>query len=96
MKKLLLLTTILSGLFLTASCRFINENFNSVEGCTEWYLNEIYDASLSLDLEKAGERTGQMIDWYSSLDYSDKARADVAAEHWLENNPLAQGFADIL
>lgn len=66
--------------------------FYSVEGCTEWYLDEIYESAKDGELGDASERYDQMAEWYNDLDASDKAKADRAADKWLENHPSASMY----
>jgi hypothetical protein len=89
MKKLFILLAICAAMTCTTSCRWIHETFYSVEGCEEWYLDEIYDAALEGDEEKVSERQKQLEEWYNDLDASDKRKADKAALQWLESHPLA-------
>ena len=83
----------------TSSCRWINENILSVESCTEWYLDEIYEAGKDLDFAKITELSEQFGTWASELSTEDQVRASEAALKWVEKNPLAaaalEGFGDM-
>ena len=81
-------------LLCTSSCRWIHETFYSVEACTEWYCDQIYDAYADGDFEKATEREQQMDEWVSGLDSGDQLKATAAAMKWLENNPLVNAAMD--
>lgn len=86
MKKLLIILAFGAIMMSTSSCRFIHETFYSVEGCTEWYCEEILDAYADGDLERAQEREQQMNEWCAGLDYEDQLKAWATAGQWLSGN----------
>ena len=88
MKKLIISLTVgVSMLILVSSCRWIHETFYSVEGCAEWYLEELYDAASDNDVSDFRERYNQMREWEDELSVSDKKRSFKAGEKWGRNNP---------
>ena len=74
-------------MMLTSSCRWIHETFYSVEGCAEWYLEELYDAASDNDLSDFRERAKQLRDWEEDLSKSDLRRSNKAGENWGKENP---------
>ena len=97
MKRFLLLISACTVLmFATSSCRWFQENICSVESCTEWYLDEIYEAGTKFELGKVAELSEQYITWFSELSLEDQARATEASYKWAEKNPLAKTVLDSL
>lgn len=87
MKKLIIsLTVALSMLMMVSSCRWIHETFYSVEGCAEWYAEELYDAAEDRDREDFIERMEQFEDWMEDLNKKDQKRALKALRKWAEKN----------
>jgi hypothetical protein len=87
MKKLIITLTVgLSFLMFTTSCRWIHETFYSVEGCAEWYAEELYDAAADEDKKEFIERFEQMDDWRDDLSSKDKKRAYRALEEWADDH----------
>ena len=100
MKRFFLLMSACAVLvFATSSCRWLHENVLSVESCTEWYLDEIYEAGKSLDFGKIGTLSDQFATWASGLDMEDQAKATQAMYKWIEKNPIAaaalEGMGDL-
>ena len=88
MKKLIIsLTVALSMLMMVSSCRWIHETFYSVEGCAEWYAEEIYDAAVDDDKDDFIERSQQLEDWMEGLSQKDFKRAEDALNKWVKDNP---------
>lgn len=95
MKRFILMTAAcLTLMFATSSCRWVYETFMSVEDCTEWYLDKIYEAAMDGDEAKCEEYTQYMSEWMEGLDGSELIEAARAAGEWLEDNPHAEGFMD--
>ena len=97
MKRFLLIISACAALmFATSSCRFIHETFYSVEGCTEWYLDEIYQAGKDVDFAKITELSQQYGEWFSKLSTEDQVRAGEASYKWIQNNPIAAAALESL
>ena len=97
MKKLLV---ILSACFVMVSCQFWHETFDSPAECTEWYLEQIYEAGLDGDVSKVAELNADYQEWLLDLDESEAAEAGLAALAWLESHPeilevLEQGLGGL-
>ena len=73
MKKLL---AILAVCFVMVSCQWWHETFSSPEDCAKWYAEQLADAYLDGDAEKATELLLDMYDWYEGLDAKDQAIVD--------------------
>jgi hypothetical protein len=87
MKKLIITLTVgLSFLMCTTSCRWIHETFYSVEGCAEWYAEELYDAAADEDKKEFIERYEQMEEWIDGLSAKDEKRAYRALEEWSDDH----------
>ena len=87
MKKLILTLTLGIGMMSITSCRWIHETFYSVEGCTEWYYEEIYEASAQNDTRKVIKRIEQCEEWCKNMTFEDRCKAGTAADIWEEANP---------
>lgn len=87
MKKLIISLTVgMSLLMFTTSCRWIHETFYSVEGCAEWYAEELYDAAADEDKKEFIERYEQMHKWIDGLSRKDEKRAFRALEEWSDDH----------
>lgn len=86
MKKFLLVL-IASASLLMVSCNWIHETFTSVESCTEWYFDELYDAAVDGDVAKFRERAEQCNKWQSDLSTSDLKKVTAAGFQYGVYNP---------
>ena len=87
MKKLIVSLAVgLTLLVSVSSCRWIHETFYSVEGCAEWYAEELYDAAVDEDKADFIERMDQFNKWLEDLSDKDKEKAVKAIEKWQKNN----------
>lgn len=86
MKKSIILLVVGIAMMFTTSCRWIHETFYSVEGCAEWYCEELYDAAADEDKKKFVERREDLDDWVDGLDKSELRKARKAVERWAEDN----------
>ncbi len=87
MKKLIITLTVgVSMLILVSSCRWIHETFYSVEGCAEWYAEELYDAAADKDKKEFIERYEQMQEWIDGLSAKDEERAFRALNEWSDDH----------
>ena len=86
MKKFLLVL-IASASLLMVSCHWIHETFTSVESCTEWYLDELYEAAADNDVSDFRERADQCNKWQRDLSTKDLQRVQDAAFKYGANNP---------
>ena len=85
MKKFLLVL-IASTSLLMVSCHWIRETFTSVESCTEWYFDELYEAANDGDVADFRERADQFNKWQRELSTSDLQRVTDAAFKYGVNN----------
>jgi hypothetical protein len=76
------------------SCRWIHETFYSVEGCTEWYLEELYEAAADDDVQDFIERWDQFQQWSEDLNRRDQEKVEEAADKWADNNEAKFHFVD--
>ena len=86
MKKLIITLTLGIAMMSITSCRWIHETFYSVEGCAEWYLEELYDAAADNDVKEFIERWDQLQQWMNGLSEADQKRADKAYDKWSDEN----------
>ena len=95
MKKFIIYLTVgFSLMMLTSSCRWIHETFYSVEGCAEWYAEELYDAAIDNDIEDFIERYDQMHNWIEGLDKKDQKRAKIALEEWSDKHEIKDRYIE--
>jgi hypothetical protein len=87
MKKLIITLTLGIAMMSITSCRWIHETFYSVEGCAEWYLEELYDAAADNDVSDFRERWDQMQEWENDLSASDLEKSYNAGVKWGSKNP---------
>jgi hypothetical protein len=76
MKKYLV---ILATCTLFVSCQLYYENIATTKECTEWYLDEIYEAVKDGDVDDVREA---MFDYYEWFDALDEAEEQVARDAW--------------
>ena len=81
-------------MMLTSSCRWIHETFYSVEGCAEWYAEELYDAAVDNDKEDFIERYDQFRNWIEGLDEKDQNRAIKAISKWQDKHEAKNNCID--
>lgn len=89
MKRVLFILAL--GVLLT-SCKFIAENFYSVEDCVEWYCDKMYDAAADRDSEAFASLSHDFLSWRALLEESDKIEADEAYLEWGEDNEVKAGI----
>ena len=71
MRKLFITLALGVAMMSITSCRWIHETLYSVEGCTEWYLNEFYEAAADDDVKTFLERWDQLQQWKKTLSETD-------------------------
>ena len=91
MKKYLL---ILAACSLFVSCQWYYENIASTKDCAEWYCEELYEAAKDGDADDFREVWFELIEWFESLDESEKMYAYEIIDSWTENNEFKQDVVD--
>ena len=83
MKKYLILAALCSVL---ASCQWYYENVASVDDCLNWHCDNVYEAAKEGDFEDFREAYIDLMEWYTSLDDSDRFKAESAMRNWKKSN----------
>jgi hypothetical protein len=86
MRKLFITLALGVAMRSITSCRWIHETLYSVEGCTEWYLNEFYEAAADDDVKTFLERWDQLQQWKKTLSETDVKKANEAYYNWSDQN----------
>lgn len=94
MKKSIILLVVGIAMMLTTSCRWIHETFYSVEGCAEWYAEELYEAAADSDKKDFIERYDQFYNWLDGLSRNDQERAFDALEKWSKKHRVKSDCID--
>ena len=91
MKKYLL---ILAACTLFVSCQWYYENVASTKDCTEWYLDEMYEAAKDGDVEEFRETMFDFYEWIESMDEVEQKEGGDAFRSWRKNNEFKEGVLD--
>lgn len=94
MKKLIISLTLGIAMMSITSCRWIHETFYSVEGCAEWYCEELYDAAADNDVNGFIERWDQLQQWMEGLSKADQKRANEAYHKWSDKNEAKDHYIE--
>ena len=94
MKKSIILLAMGIAMMFTTSCRWIHETFYSIEGCVEWYCEEIYEAAADNDKKAFIERCDQLENWLDGLSKSDNRKAQDALDDWCDRHERMCDFVD--
>ena len=94
MKKLIISLTLGIAMMSITSCRWIHETFYSVEGCAEWYCEEMYEAVADNDVAEFIEIVDNLENWLDGLNDADRERANNTANKWAKEHETKADFVD--
>ena len=69
------------------SCKWWHETFDTVEDCTKWYLDNLYEAAMDNDKEEFDDIVSDMREWVSDLSQEDQQKYIAACAGWGTVNP---------
>lgn len=76
------LFVILAACFTMVSCQFYYETFADPEECVDWYMEQVFEATLEEDEAKAEELMNDMYEWYEGLDAADQAVVELCLSEY--------------
>lgn len=94
MKKTFIILSLTIAMMSITSCRWIHEKFYSIEGCTEWYCESLYDAAADDNVKKFIELTDQFEQWLNDLSPKDEKLAEIAIDNWLDEHERKGEFVE--